>query len=40
VGDTLMLNATPDKPVELRAGFRPADHSPHGRRNHRDRRAS
>ena len=30
VGDTLMLNATPDSLVELRAGADPADPRPHG----------
>jgi flagellar motor switch protein FliM len=34
VGDTLMLNATPDSPVELRAGSIPLTRGRMGRRNH------
>jgi flagellar motor switch protein FliM len=34
VGDTLMLNATPDKPVELRAGSVQLTTARMGRRNH------
>ncbi len=34
VGDTLMLNATPDSPVELRAGAIPLTRGRMGRRNH------
>jgi flagellar motor switch protein FliM len=34
VGDTLLLNATPDSPVELRAGSIPLTRGRMGRRNH------
>ena len=34
VGDTLMLNATPDSQVELRAGAIPLTRGRMGRRNH------
>jgi flagellar motor switch protein FliM len=34
VGDTLMINATPDKPVELRAGTVHLTTARMGRRNH------
>jgi flagellar motor switch protein FliM len=34
VGDTLMLNATPDSTVQLRAGTIPLTHGRMGRRNH------
>jgi flagellar motor switch protein FliM len=34
VGDTLMLNATPDSPIEIRAGTIPLTHGRMGRRNH------
>ena len=34
VGDTLMLNATPDSLVELRAGAIPLTRGRMGRRNH------
>jgi flagellar motor switch protein FliM len=33
VGDTLMLNATPESPVQLRAGQIPLTHGRMGRRN-------
>ncbi len=33
VGDTIMLNATPDSPVQLRAGSIPLTHGRMGRRN-------
>ena len=39
VGDTLMLNATPDSLVELRAGVHPADARPHGPPQPQHRRA-
>jgi flagellar motor switch protein FliM len=34
VGETIVLNATPESPVELRAGSIPLTHGQMGRRNH------